>query len=239
MEQFNIRKGGFKEIRKEVLIYIISIMLIVAFGGIAITYFSSSGQESEVNVYPFVIPIILFVLGFGIYRSISRQKEIFESYKLTIDNDTIIREQYNTQTITIAIADISEICKNSNGSFTIKGSSAINVINIPAQIDNYEKIEQLLSEIKLISYKNRKTYLQMLFAGLLSILIIGLMVVVYIIKDKIIVGICGTILLVILGFSILISQRNKNIDSKTKKGMWLSILVIASIIGVMFYKIFR
>ena len=215
-------------------------MLIVALGAIAITYFSPNGQESQVNIYPIVIPTILLVLGFGIYRGIGRQKEIYESYKLTIDDNSITREQYNTQTITITIADISDIRKNSNGSFTIKGKSAINVIIIPAQIENYEKLEQLLSEIKQISCKNKKTYhLQMLFMKWLPIFIIGLMFGVYVIKNKIIVGLCGTILLIIMGYSILITQKNKNIDNKTKRGVWLSVIVIASIIGVMYYKIFR
>ena len=32
-------------------------------------------------------------------------------------------------------------------------------------------------------------------------------------------------------------QRSKNVDSKTKKGMWWLILVIASIVGAMYYKL--
>ena len=238
MEQFKIRKDGFKEIKKEALIYIIPIMLIAAFGGIAISYFIISEQQSGVNTFPFTILLVLVLIGFGISRGIGRQKDIYESYKLTIDNNSITREQNNTQTITISITDISKIRKNSNGSFIIQGDSAINVIIVPAQIENYEKLEQLLSEIKGISCKSRKTYLQMLLLGLFTTLIVGLIVVTYVVKDKIIVGICGTILLIIMGYSIFVNQRNKNIDNKTKKGMWASILVMAGIIGLMFYKIF-
>ena len=60
---------------------------------------------------------------------------------------------------------------------------------------------------------------------------------VYISKDKIIVGVSGTILLLVLGYSFFEIQRSKNIDSKTKKGMWRLILVTVSFIGVMYYKL--
>ena len=60
---------------------------------------------------------------------------------------------------------------------------------------------------------------------------------VYISKDKIIVGVSGTILLLVLGYSFFEIQRSKNIDSKTQKGMWWLILVTVSFIGVMYYKL--
>jgi hypothetical protein len=236
MEQFKIRKDGFKEIRKAMLIKAIPISLIAAFGGLTISHFNTNGQQSDVNIFPFVIPLVLGVLAFGLYRGVNRQQEIFDSYILTLDNNGITREQHNTPTITISNADLSEIIKNSNGSFTIKGNSTVNVIGVPSQIDDYEKLEKLLSGIRQISTKTNEPFLQK-FRGLLSILTIGLMAAVNISKDKIIVGVSGTVLLAVLGYSFFEIQRSKNIDRKTKKGMWWLILVTASIFGVMYYKL--
>ena len=236
MEQFKIKQDGFKEIRKAMLIKAIPISLLAALGGLVISHFNTCGQQSDVNVFPFVIPIILGVLAFGLFRGVKRQKEIFDSYVLTLDNNSITREQHNTPTITITKADLNEIIKNSNGSFTLKGNSTVNVIGVPSQIDDYERLEKLLSEIGQISFKTSEPFLQK-FRGLLSILTIGLMATVYISKHKVIVGISGTVLLVFLGYSFFEIQRSKNIDSKTKKGMWWLILVTASIVGVMYYKL--
>lgn len=236
MEQFKIRKDGFKEIRKAMLIRAIPISLLAALGGLAISHFNTNGQQNDINVFPFVIPLVLGALAFGLYRGVNRQKEIFDSYVLTIDNNCITREQHNTPTITISNADLSGIIKNSDGGFTIMGNSTVNVIGVPSQIDDYEKLEKLLSEIRQILSKTSEPFLQK-YRGLLSILTIGLMAVVYISKDKIIVGISGTVLLAVLGYSFFEVQRSKNIDSKTKKGMWWLILVIASIIGVMYFKL--
>jgi len=236
MEQFKIRQDGFKEIRNVMLFKAIPISLLAAFGGLVITYFNTSGKQNDVNIFPFLIPILLGALGFGLYRSVIRQKEIFESFCITLDNNGITREQHNTPTITISNTDVSEIIKNSNGSFTIKGNSFVNVISIPSQIDDYEKLENSLASIRNISTKSSKPFLQK-FSMLISLLVIGLMAAVYISKDKIIVGVSGTVLLVFLGYSFFEIQRSKHIDNKTKKGMWLLILVKASIAGVMYYKL--
>lgn len=238
MEQFKIRKDGFNEIRKAMLIKAIPISLIATVGGLAISHFNTDVQQSEVNIFPIVIPLVVGALAFGFYRGINRQKVIFDSYRLILDNNSIRREQNNTPTITISNSDIIAIFKNSNGSFTIKGNSSVNVIGVPSQIDDYEKLEKSLAQIRQISTISSEPFLQK-FRGLLSLLAIGLMAGVYISKDKIIVGVSGTLLLLFMGYSFFEVQRSKNIDSKTKKGMWWLILVSVSIIGVMYFKLTR
>jgi hypothetical protein len=236
MQEFKIRQNGFKEIRKVILMKAIPLSLLAAFGGLAISYFNTNGQESNVNVIPFVIPIVLGALGFGLYRGLNRQKEIYDSYRLILDNIGITREQHNTPTISISNSAITEIVKNSNGSFTIKGNSSINVIIVPSQIEDYEKLEKSLSEIKQISTKISKPFLQK-YRVLVSILTIGLMAAIYISADKIVVGASGVILLIMMGYSFFVLKMSKNVDNKTKKGMWWLILVMASIVAVMYYKL--
>ena len=236
MEQYKIRKDSIKEIRKTMLIKSLSISLLTIIGGLLISHYSTNGQQSEVNVYPYVIPILLVSLGYGLYLSVIRQKQIFDSYRLTIDINGITREQHNTPTINISNAEVREIIKNSNGSFTIKGKSSLNVIVVPSQIDNYEKLVKSLTEIRHISTKSKEPFLQK-NRELLSLLTIGSLAGVYISNDKIIVGVSGSVLLGILGYSFFEVQRSKNVDNKTKNGMWLLILVIASIIGIMYYKL--
>lgn len=236
MEEFRIRQDGFKEIRKEMLIKALPITLSAAIGGIAINYFSTNEQISKLNNYLFAIPLVLGGFALGIYRGIKRQKEISDSYKLTIDSNCIIREQLNTPTINIAITEVSEISKKSNGGFTIKGNSSVDIINVLSQIDNYEKLEKLLTEIRPISTKNNLPFLQK-YNGLLSILTLGLTAGVYISKDKMIVGIAGTVLLTLLGYSLFEAQRSKNIDSKTKKSVWWVVLFIAVLVGIMYFKL--
>lgn len=231
MEQFKIRKDGFKEIRKTLFVRGIPVMIIAISGAIAMSYFNSNNHEQDVNALPFVIPLLLVLVGFAFNKVIKKQKEIFESYVLTIDASSIVRESYNTPTITISNIEVREINKDLKGNYTIKGISSINHIVIPAQIEGREKLESLLNEIKQISVKTSEPFLQK-FRILMLILTIGLMAGVYIPKDKLIVGVSGTFLLVFMGYSFVVNQKNKNIDYTTKRKMWWSIIVVASIIGM-------
>jgi len=236
MEQFKIRQDGFKEIRQAALIKAIPFLVIVISGAFAIYYFNPNSQQSNLNGFLIMIPITFCALAFGVYRGLNRQKEIFNSYRLTLDHNGITRERKNTSTITIANSDLSAIIKNSNGSFIIKGNSTENIIGVPSQIEDYEKLEKLLFELKEISTKTSKPLLQK-FQGLLTIMTMALMVAVYTSQDKIIVGVSGTVLLIILGYSIFYIQRSKHIDIKTKKGMRWLVIVILSIIYSMYFEL--
>lgn len=236
MEQFKIKPGGFKEIRKTLLVKIVPILLLGSFGVLAMVHFNMKEEQSDVNVLLFLIPFILVSGAFGLYRSMNTQKKIFESYCLTLDNNSITREQHNTPTITISNEEISEIIKNSNGSITIKGKSKVNVIGVPPQIEDYTRLEKLLTEIKQISTKTKEPFLQK-YMILFSLLGMGLMATFQISSNKIIVGVSGLVLLIFMGYSFFAIQRSKNIDNKTKRATWWVILVAVSIIGVMYYKL--
>jgi hypothetical protein len=236
MEQFKNNPEKFKEPRKAILFKTLPLSLIAGAGGIAISTFNSNPQQTDITSWLFVIPLILGSMSFGLYLSLKKQKELFESYVLTIDDMSITRTQNNTPTIRIPKSEISEIIKNSNGSFSVKGNSLLNMIGIPAQINNYERLEHIISEIKELSIKTSEPFLQK-FQWRISILTIGLMAAVYISGNKLTVGTSGTILLIILGYSFFVLQKSKNIDRNTKKTAWIVLLVTTSIIGVMYYKL--
>ncbi|MEY4926201.1 MAG: hypothetical protein RI894_637 [Bacteroidota bacterium] len=101
--------------------------------------FNSTGQDGQMSVLSSVIPISLAALSLSIYSSINKQKLLFESYKLSISEDGITREQLNTPTINIPYSDINSIIKDSKGNFAIKGATALDTIGVPYLIDNYEQ----------------------------------------------------------------------------------------------------
>lgn len=234
--EFQIKENGFTEIKKTMIIKTIPIAILATGTGLAISHFNTNGQSSDVNVLPFVIPIIIGALAFGLFKGINRQKGLFESYKLIINENEIIREQNNTQTISIPRNEIKSIIRNPKGILTIVGNSNTEIIGVPSQINNSEKLEQILSQIKPITDSDKKPLTEK-YKGVLILLMLGLMATVYISKDKIIVGITGIILVLFLGYSFYEVRRNKNIDKKTKNGMWWIILVLLSIIGNMYFKL--
>ena len=153
MEEFKIRENGFDEIRKALLIKRIPILILAGGGGIIISLYKTDEQQSTITVLPFVIPIVLGAMSVGLYIGLKRQRKLFESYTLIVGSDFIKREQLNTPTIVLQKTEIKDIIKAKNGAIIIKGNNAGEVIGIPNEIADKEKLEQLLDAIKPIVYK--------------------------------------------------------------------------------------
>ncbi|MCK7591439.1 hypothetical protein M0G43_12705 [Subsaxibacter sp. CAU 1640] len=235
-ETFQIRENGFDDIKKAALIKIIPLVMIAVGAGFAISYFSINGQTNSISALPFAIPVIIGAVALGLYKGINRQKSLFESYLLTINDKEIIREQLNTQTIVIPKDQIKSIIRNPNGTITILGNSTAEIIGIPCQIDHREKLQQLLSQIIPITTVHKKPLIEK-YIWLLSLLVMGLFATVYISTHKLVVGVTGTLLILILGYSFYEVCRSKNIDKKTKNGMWWIILILFAVIGNMYFKL--
>tara|TARA_B100000676_G_scaffold308818_1_gene370647 strand:+ start:1571 stop:2293 length:723 start_codon:yes stop_codon:yes gene_type:complete len=235
--KFKIKENGFDEVRKKMILRTIPIALIAACGGLAISHFNTNGQSSDVNVLPFVIPIIIGAMAFGLRKGIKRQKSIFDSYELTIDNERIIRRQNLTPDIEIQFSQIKEISKNKNGSLTIKGENLNNSIGVPSQIENMIELESILSKLFKITTSDKQSF-QQKYPWVLSILTIVLMMVVYIAKNRILVGFAGSSLTIGLIYSLVITQKSKHLDKKTKRGMWFTLIVLFSVIAITYLKVF-
>ncbi len=217
MYQFEIRKDSIKEVRKAILIKVIVLSLFLL-GGISYSYFKNP------NIYGLliIITIMLFVTISGYNKAVNQQIILYDSYVLTIDSESIKREQYDTPDIIIRTSDISRIIKNRNGSYCIKGNSRGNTIDVPSQIEDYEGLENVLSGIQQIS---KKKGIQ--FEDLVIILTLSSFVAVYMARDKIIISVCAAIVFIVYGYSFFINQQNQNINSTTKKrSWWLGILFI-------------
>jgi len=236
MQIFKIRQDGFKEIKKQMLFKTFPIMLIAVTVGILISSINSKDKGADINVLPIIIPLIAGAVGFGLYRGVNRQKALFESYTLTITNNLVTREQLNTPTISIYFNDIKEIAKHKNGSFSIKGKETVDLIGIPAQIDDYSQLETALQQIQPIIVKDKVSFLQK-YQSLTGVVTGGLMLCVYTVNNKLIVGLTGSALVALMVWSFIKIRSSKNVDSKTKRSVWWVVLVFASVIAVMIFKL--
>jgi hypothetical protein len=235
-EIFLIRENGFNETKKELIIKTAPILLIAMIFGVGIVYFNTKEKEDLYSALPFIIPIFLFALGFGLFRGLKRQKLLFQSYKLTISENNIVREQINTPTINIPFADIQSITKDKKGNYSIKGKTAVETILIPVQIGNQENLELLFNQIKPIEQITQPPFDEKYRMPILLVMLVC-MATVYISFNKILVVICGLVVSVLLVRSSLQILKNKNIDTKTKRVGYYSLIVLASVIAVTIMKL--
>ena len=232
MEVYKIKNGGLEEIRKKLFIYSLIITLLVLSFVIALNYFSPKTEKSDIGSMYFIILIIVITIAssIGILQGMKKTKLLFESFTLTILHNKIMLEQINTPTITILNTDIKEIYKTSIGSFTIIGNTRDQSIGIPAQIEKTDQLEKSLNQIKTISIQTKKNFYQKFLIPLL-IIVSCLMGILYISTNKILVGISGILLTLILIWGLKVTKSSKKIDYNTKKYRFMLFFLIFAIIG--------
>lgn len=234
MRTYKNKKDGFKEFQKKALMRSILVMGLALIFGLVISY--RTNDIGQINTLPFVILIGIGAGGLGIFKGLNRQKQLFESYLLTVDDDFIQRDQLNTPTVKINKSDVKEIIAGQNGSLTIKGQNKTDLIVVTNQIDDFADLEKYLLEIKEFSRPTEKSTIEKLSLPFVF-LTLALMAIVYISTNKYFVLVSGAILTMFLTWSFYEIQTSKNVDSKTKKNSWWTILVILSVIGITYSKV--
>lgn len=151
-KEFIIKENGFSEIRTSTLKLAIPTLILLAvlpmIIGLSIW---SNGFTTNLKTVFFIVPTLILILFLAIYTGMKRAKKQFESFKLIIDKDQIIRRQLyiKVKEISIPINEVKSITSNKKGGITIKGKSdsPLQIIFVPKQIESFEKLKRMLSEI--------------------------------------------------------------------------------------------
>lgn len=238
IHHFHTQKERFNEVKK-VLLFRSALFIVLAVpGGIAIGSFGSNGAEMDMSVFFLTLPIALGAAGFGVFAALKRQKKIFETFRLSLNSEEVIREAQEVPTFRMARSSIREIIKKKDGSFSIKGKSRMEIIEVPAQMQDYEDLERLLAEIRPITANDKLPFYQTIIGQiLLSLFTLGLMATTYISDNKTIVLVSGTLIIGLMAYSFFEVQTNKNVDHRTKNVSWIFLFVMVSIIGMMYFKL--
>jgi hypothetical protein len=205
------------------------------FGILVNTLNNKSEEKNNLSLY-FFVPFVLVAMAVGFFRMINRQKKLYGSYRIIIASDGITREQLNTPTISLSNIGITEIRKNKNGSFTVKGTMPGQIIFIPPQIENYNELEEALNRIMPINATASKSFLEK-YRVLLSLANLSLLVTFYVVQNKIVTAVCGAIVVLYMSYAFYLIQTSKNVDYRTKRSSWIVLLVLFSVIGTMLFKL--
>lgn len=250
MLTFRIKPNGYKEIRKKILLFSIPAFILgFVITGISI-YTSTINRSNDVTpgyvpdhsmeLIDFIayLPMVIFIaiLGFGLKRMLKKTKKVLESYELTISENLIAREQLNTPTISIYLTEVQEIIKRKKGGFYIKGEKARDLIIVPKQIENPEQLELALEKIRPLVPKGKGAN-QLKWQALLGLASMGLLITVNVSFNEIVVAVAGILFLGITVYNFIQAQKSKNIDYRTKRTRWISLVLSFFVIYVMYIKL--
>ena len=229
MQEFTVKKGSFREIRRKLIAILVVLYLTIA---LLLSYaaFSNPSRGERNNSLLYTAVILTAVLSFTGYNSVRRQGQIFESYRLTITEHEITREQLRTPTITIAKASVKEIVKGSNGAFVIRGDSRLNAIIVPAQLERREDLQAILAEIQPIITKTSTPWLAK-FLLPIAMLFVVLIFAGFINENKIISGISGLALAGLMLWGFIVIQRSKQFDRRLKRLSYVILIPFLSILA--------
>ena len=124
-----------------------------------------------------------------------------------------------------------------SGAFSIIGSSKINAIGVPASILRRDELELLLAQIKPLTLKTSAHWMQK-YQLLLVVCLIGLLFLAMSAENKLIAIITGIIMLGAMTYSLVVTQVSKNIDARTKRLSWMTLIPIVSILYFVITKCF-
>jgi hypothetical protein len=245
MQSFRLQQDGLKKLKRRLLIIMLPLLLIyaivlpVAIAGTG--FFTDIANSQFVWSTEMIIPLVIIVFFYGLTifsmtRFYSRTKRMYESYELQISDNLIGREQANTPAISIYFKDVEEIVKRKNGTFMVRGATATDLIFIPKYIENYEQLETALGQIKPIAAKSKKTP-PYLIQFILSLAMVGLMVCINTVNNKVIVAIAGLSLTALVIYNFIQTRKSKNVDYRTKRFRWMSFIVLLLFLYIVFQKL--
>ncbi len=212
-------------------------MLIGVMAGLSISYFREKGGQTDLSQWLLVTIFLLGLIGYVIFKSIKRQREIYNSYLLTAGDDYLSRTQNGLSEITLLFSEITEITKDKYGNLLIRGQKTGQYIAVSAFLENYEEVNKLLQTVQPISQSNPKKTLQK-YPLLLPLIVVSSMIAVCLSNNKVIVALSGIVFIVLIIFSFYKIRTSTLIDARIKDKSWWILIVLVSIIYMICTKIF-
>jgi len=235
-KSFKIQEDKFDQIKRAFIRRSALLIFFATCAALAIHYVLDPQRQINLYTYSIGTLVVIAFLTFRQFRKIHRQLAALRSYQLTISDNFIQREQYDVPSISIPLQEIREIVKNTNGSFIIKGKSLWEMIFVPAQIDDYEKLEKLLTAIKPIVIKIQQPTIRKT-SFLIFVFITALIAIVAFSHTKILVGVAGSTLLGLSVYLYYLMVRHKKISLKFKQqASILFLIVFASLVAAIYYR---
>jgi hypothetical protein len=233
---FKIHKDGFARLKKTILRRSLPVLFIVLTSAAVMA--NSVTPPRQLDIQTLLVCLVAggMALGSGFIRGLKRKKMLMESYRLTITNEKLVREQHNTPTVSLDKTAIAAIVKNKNGNILIKGDKPLDAIEVPFLVENYETLENTLVTIKPIE-TNDKPAFAWVKDHLLPFMTIGLMICVYAVKYKPVVALSGITLITLMGWHFIKTRRSKNVDDHTKRSIGWVAFVLFFVMLTMVYKL--
>jgi len=231
MKQYFIGEEGLKKFKKRYYNIFLPVMALGAVIPLTINLMSIHAADGYTPWIVFGALAVYFT--FSLTRMFKKQKTMLESYRLTITENEITREQMNTPPLTISFMEVKEIMKTRKGSFIVRGISKTDLIQIPAWVDDTAGIEEQLQTFSTIT--TAKNFMRRQYGALaIRLAALGILIAISMVNDRTVVAILGAVLigLIIWGLNELRINKNVTVNAKRRSMVVYTLIAIVVVFEV-------
>jgi hypothetical protein len=233
MKTYRLSPAYYTALKRRLLLT--AIPIISAAGAVGFIAGLLQGGTTLVNAALFAALTGVFFI-FTIPRSYIQQRNLAETYKLTVDGDTITRTQNGAQDISITRSGIARITETPDKGLGIIAINSKLRFGIPVTLEGYAELRKTLASWHQIqAVKPRGMHWQAAIVPLVAMALIGLFAVAIISSDKTLVTATGGLALIVSVASALILVNNPQVDAKTKSKLWLISIPLLALAAKVFY----
>ena len=236
MKTYKISESGLDILKRKSIIRALPFFLLALGLSIVLSQYGPNAENRSTEGNEFIYPIMTLVLGAAIVVSYKRNGKILESFEIEIDEGGIRRTQDKTPEVYLDREDIQGAYQLKDGGIKLQGKTNKDFIVIPAHMEEQEELREKIQAWRELEALPEANALQKL-SRFLAIPYIASMMGVFVLENKILVGIAG---LVFIGFSVWTMreiQRSKHVDKRVKNASWWMIILILSVLGTVIMKI--
>jgi hypothetical protein len=224
---FEISDDNIKKIKQNHLFIVIPALIIGSIITQVTIYFILQDNNIFFISLAFFVVIVFLITFFSLKRSLKSIEKSVKSIQYIFDNGRLIIKQNNFEQYNISKNDIKCINKYKNNIFIIILNNSKKII-VNKYLENHDGILLELKQLFEITEVDKSPYLlQNIFAGIIGIIVMGTF---YLSKNLLLVIITSVLLFSFFLYLVLINIKNKNIEPKKKKMIYLLIPIIIFVI---------
>ena len=242
MSEYKLSPAFFAKLQKRSLYLGLPFMIAsVAVGlWISITLIARVGDKSFLTSPCLYITILLciVVVIFSWRRSVRQQIQMWSSYRLVTNENSIKRTQDGLADMMINYNEIFKVIEAPERGLTIYTPKSSQRINVPRTLENYSEFRLELSR-RIIIEKALKVHKKWSLAipiamGLLTLAASATM---FLSDNRYVIAITGTPLIIVCLFGLISIQRNMTMTKPVKRSSWLIFLPLLAIAARTFFAI--
>ena len=219
-QEFRLGEAFFQNFRRVTLTRTLPLMLLAGAAGFFMT---RTGSDLPAGFGMATGGAILLMIAYSMRRSYRQQTERLRGFRVLLSAEGLRRNQPGLAEVFLHADQICRVVEYPGRSLTVHGPTPAQLIAIPATIEGFQQIRQILETWCPVEIGTSWS-LAGQAPALSGVATLAALVTVYRSENAAIVTALGVALIGVLAWAFLSLRSNPNLDAKTKRSVWFVLL---------------